>query len=72
MARWIMEWFTISSIGVFGLGIMYIMTRLWELIPTKIADGSLAAMELEGKIALTMLFVIVVGCIKLFSNSSKN
>jgi hypothetical protein len=67
MAKWLMEWFTISTIGVFGLGFMYIISRIWSLIPTEVAESNLGSMEMEGKIALTLLFVIIVGCVKLFS-----
>jgi hypothetical protein len=62
-----MEWFSVSFIGVFGLGIMYIFSRLWALIPTQIAESNLNTMDMEGKIALTLLFVIAVGCVKLFT-----
>jgi hypothetical protein len=67
MARWLMEWFTISMIGIFGLGFMYIFSRIWSLIPAELAESSLSSMEMEGKIAFTLLFVIIVGCVKLFS-----
>ena len=67
MARWIMEWFSVSFIGVFGLGLMYVFSRLWALIPSHLAESNLSAMDMEGKIALTLLFVIAVGCVKLFT-----
>ena len=70
MTRWMMEWFTISVVGVFGLGIMYVFSKVWSLIPTQVAESNLGAMQMEGKIALTLLFVIAVGCVKLFTSGS--
>jgi hypothetical protein len=67
-----MEWFTISFIGVFGLGTMYVFSKIWALIPDQVAESNLGAMNLEGKIALTLLFVIAVGCVKLFSGRSRD
>ena len=67
MTRWIMEWVSVSFIGVFGLATMYIFSKLWVLIPTQVADSALGAINLEGKVALTLLFVIAVGCVKLFT-----
>ena len=70
MTRWIMEWFTISIVGVFGLSIMYVFSKVWSLIPTQVAASNLGAMQMEGKIALTLLFVIAVGCVKLFTSGN--
>lgn len=70
MTRWLMEWFTVSFVGIFGLGIMYVFSKLWVLVPAQVAESSLGVMEFEGKIALTMLFIIVVGCVKLFSGKN--
>ena len=71
MTRWIMEWFTISFIGVFGLGLMYVFSKLWALIPDQVTASNLGTMDMEGKIALTLLFVIAVGCVKLFAGGNK-
>ena len=61
-----------SRAAVFGLGIMYVFSKIWALIPDQLAETSLTTMEMEGKIALTLLFVIVVGCAKLFASGNKS
>ena len=67
MTRWIMEWLTISVIGFFGVGAMMVFSTVWSIIPDRIAATNLGALDTEGKFALVLLFVIVVGCVKLFS-----
>ena len=67
MIRWIMEWFTISIIGLVGFGVAVVFSTFWSLIPSHIAESSLGTLDSEGKAALIILFIIVVGCVKLFS-----
>lgn len=67
MARWIMEWFTISIVGLCGFGVAIVFSTFWSLIPNQIASGSLGTLDAEGKAALILLFIITVGCVKLFS-----
>ena len=68
MSRWIMEWLTVSIFGVFGVSLVFVFSTLWSLIPAHIAQTGLGSLDTEGKAALILLFVIGVGCVKLFSN----
>jgi uncharacterized SAM-binding protein YcdF (DUF218 family) len=69
MARWIMEWITVSVFGVFSIGALYVFSVVWSLIPARIAESSLGALDAEGKAALILLFIIGVGFFKLFTKS---
>ncbi|TFG71407.1 MAG: hypothetical protein E4H27_04680 [Anaerolineales bacterium] len=67
MTRWIMEWLTISFIGVLGIGILVVFNTLWSIIPGQIADTGLGSLDAEGKAAILLLFVVIIGSVKLFS-----
>ncbi|MDF1515926.1 MAG: hypothetical protein P1S60_19110 [Anaerolineae bacterium] len=69
MTKWLMEWLTLSIIGVFGIGALMVLSTVWSLIPERISESGLGALDTEGKFALLLLFVIGVGCVKLFSKS---
>lgn len=68
MTRWIMEWLTVSFISVLGISILLVFSTLWSIIPDHIANTGLGSLNAEGKAALVLLFVIVVGSVKLFSS----
>ncbi len=68
MTRWIMEWLTISFIGVLGIGILVVFNTLWSIIPAQIAAADLGSLDTEGKAAFLLLFVIIIGSVKLFSS----
>lgn len=71
MARWIMEWFTVSIVGLLGFGMIVVFSTFWSLIPSQIAESSLGTLDAEGKAAFILLFIIAIGCVKLFSRPHK-
>ncbi len=62
MLKWIREWMMLSVLMVAALGMVFMMWMIWPLVPARFPTANV---DLEGMLAMLMLFVVVLGFGKL-------